>query len=146
MSLLQNLQNKSQTLRNQENEIISEIVGYFREKLYSEEFETKFEQSLNEAEIRDRTVKSSIAFWNYQDGCSSTHFKVWKYYWENPEGQYSASRNYKGHSLYYLQQRIVTQLVNLFIDRMRDLGFQVEVENDTKPHLQYDSYKITIKW
>lgn len=150
MNLADRLSAASEREAATKREIISEIRDYFQEYIDSGAFEKVIEQRIlnsNEAKLRRRS-NVSVEFWRYQSGCSGTSWRVGNKYWKNPEeSEYSySSHDYKGISLSSIQEDVGTELCDIVVKALRNMGFTMLECQDKKGRLGLYHTEIAFNW
>ena len=126
MSLINELRAKSASVENTKAEIIAEIKASFDKILDSERFEDHLKRYIDASDIKKRKTFMDVEFWEYHDGCSTTHFKCGGVYWHNPENRDGwASHRYKGIELISINKEIGEYLSVKLESRMCELGFEM---------------------
>lgn len=133
MSFVNELRVKSANAENVKNEVIAEIKTYFDRYLNGDGLETYLRQWINDSDIKARKVFMKVEFWEYHDGCSTTHFSCGGKCWYNPENKDGwKSHSYKGIELRTINKEIGADLSKRLVDKMNEMGFYV-VSQELKP-------------
>ena len=146
MSILERLKENSDQVQNNEEEVINEIVEYFRNYLNSEQFEQWLERACTDKNIASkREFTMNVEFWGYQSGCSGTQFEVAWHSWKSEPYYGYESYTYKGVNLNNIQRTVGDRLLNLLTEKMREIGFKY-VARYNESWLKYFNMLVTIYW
>lgn len=129
---------------NKNENVISEILKYFKEQLDSENFEIGLKDRLTKA-IRnnEKEYDTWVEFWDYHSGCSDTHFSVpvCKVWYSDKTGY--DSKYYKNVTLYDIHKKVIDNLLRMYVDKLCDLGLKVMCVDDTGK-IGYKKWKVII--
>lgn len=147
MSLINELQEKSNNADMVKQEVITEIIKYFDEYLYSEELEKYLRSRIGDREIKERKVFMMVNFWKYHEGCSSTYFHCGGKSWKNPENPESyKSDEYKGVNLNSIHTEICVCIKEKLTERMKELGFRLVSKEKKTSRLGYYEVHMYFGW
>ena len=130
---------------NKEEEVINEIVDYFKKEFKSDHYKDYLKNRIKNEINRSRSeLKFETEFWEYQSGCSETHFRCGGYEFKLDYKE----TEYKGVSLNDIQYKIGEKLDNLFIETIRDLGLNIisSVRHDNDSRYNYYRNYVIIGW
>lgn len=146
MSLITELKVKSNSADNVKKEVIEEIKGYF-DKYLDEGLENFLHQKIGNKEIKERKVFIMTEFWEYHEGCSTTHFYCAGKFWYNPEIKDGwESHNYKGVELRTINEEIGGYLTTKLEERMCKLGFTLLSKEKQKSRFGYYNTHFYFGW
>ena len=147
MSLINELRVKSASAEGIKNEVIAEIKTYFDKYLNGDGLENFLRSTIRESEIKERKVFTKVTFWEYHDGCSTTHFYCCGKAWYNPENKDGwNSHTYKGVALSTIDKEIGNYLSTRLMSRMNELGFYLVSKEDCKRRLGYYETYFYFGW
>lgn len=143
-SFLEDLKNEKAKNENKNEEVINEILNYFKAELDSEMFESALKNRLIKAIKNNKNVCDTwIEFWNYHSGCSETYFDITPCNrWTSNEGGFN-SRYYKGVCLYDIHKEVTRSLLRMYMNKLSDLGLHATFTDDTGS-IGYQKWKVTI--
>lgn len=146
-TVIEKIREASQIAEATHNQVIAEIVEYFKQKFNSKEFEEYLVTKCTESNTaKDRQISWSVEFWGYHEGCSPTHFYSMGQGWRNPENPEGyESYFYKGIDLRNIQKAAGAQILQVTLDKLHELGFTTKVE-DQESWLKYYHKVIIISW
>lgn len=148
MTLAEKMNQVSMGVENIQEQIENEIVSTLTRIFTSGDFEKELERRLmysKEAQAK-REYPIEVAFWEYHEGCTPTNFRIWCFYWNNPENAYGCeSHYYKGVRLSKIQKRVGVRLLERTIEELNRLGFKTSVF-DSESWMNYYDKTITIRW
>ena len=130
---------------NKEEEVINEIVDYFKKEFKSDHYKDYLKNLIKNEINRSRSeLKFKTEFWEYQSGCSETHFRCGGYEFKLDYKE----TEYKGVSLIDIQYKVGEKLDNLFIETIQDLGLNIisSVRHDNDSRYNYYCNYIVIGW
>lgn len=147
MNLAERMKSASIKEENLNQIVAQEIYNYFEDIFESGKFETELEKRLTQSKdtINNRSYKMNVEFWDYHSGCSSTHFRIFCFEWNNPEGKSFESRNYKGVRLFSIHKEVCARLFQMTIDKLHKMGFVTSYQGNYN-NLGYYEKEITIRW
>jgi len=147
MNLADTLNNKSNELNNTNETVVKEIVEYFKQELEKDNYVKYIEKRCSEKEaLLRRSTTLELEFWGYASGCSSTLFRTSGIRWNNPENPKGyESYTYKKVDLRDIQRKVGPQILELTLNKLKDLGFSVSSRSN-ESWLKYYCQEITIKW
>lgn len=147
MNLVNELRTKSTNIENAKAEIIAEIKASFDKFLDSEKFEKHLERYISDDDIEQRKTFMSVKFWEYHDGCSTTHFNCGGVRWYNPENKDGYdSHQYKGIELCSINKEVGEYLTTKLENRMCELGFALLSKEDQKSRFGYYNTHFYFGW
>lgn len=145
MSIIDNLTNEATKINASEDEVVNEIIEFFRNKLNDESYEARLQEFFYEENIKARRKELTVEFWDYNSGCSDTHFYVTGIRWNNPVATGWESRRYKNICLRDIQRKVGPKLLTMFKNKLEEFGFTVHSYSN-ESWLQYYKQKIVVTW
>ena len=144
MTLIDKLNEKSNSVESNQKEVIKEIKEYFNNIFQSKKFEDYIEKW---ADINKKQMSFTVEFWKHQDGCGNTYFRVGGFKWELEKDYYHRyNTQYKEVDLVDIQNKVCEELYYLLSDKMRELGFtHLSTVNEENCFPWYDK-KVTYRW
>lgn len=147
MSLINELRAKSANAENTKSEVIAEIKTYFDQYLNSDALESYLRKRIGTSEIKERKVYMGVEFWEYHDGCSTTHFHCGGKAWYNPETKDGwSSHYYKGVELKTIDKDVCRYLSSRLVSRMNELGFYVVSREESNSRFGYYDTNFYFGW
>lgn len=147
MSLITELREKSANAEVIKSEVIAEIKNAFDKYLNGDRLEDYLRNRIGNQEIKERKVFMSVEFWEYHDGCSTTHFHCGGCAWYNPENRHDwKSRRYKGVELRTIDKEVCNYLSSRLVNRMNELGFYLVSKEDSKSRFGYYHTNYYFGW
>ena len=147
MNLITELRAKSASAETIKNEVIAEIKNAFDKYLNGDGLENYLRKRIGTTEIKERKVFMSVEFWEYHDGCSTTHFHCGGGVWYNPENKDGwKSHDYKGVELRTIDKEIGNYLSARLVSRMNELGFYLVSKEDATSRLGYYHTNFYFGW
>lgn len=151
MSFLDEIKEIETNRNDRENVVIDDILNYFKDKLYSDNFKNNLKDNYIKRAINNGKdyCELMIEFWEYHSGCSNTYISVGgcgRFELKNDSSD--SPYNYKGIRLYDIHKRICSKLSDLLKTRLSELGLQVVATEREDDKFRFDYYKerIKIKW
>ena len=144
MDFITELRAKSENVKNTKVEIIDEIKARFDDYFNSDRFENYLRERIGRDELDKRQVTLYVKFWEYQSGCSTTHFGCGGITWCNPENKDGyESCIYKGIKLQTINFEVCQILADKLIAKMGAMGFALlSQETQTSRFNYYDKHFI----
>ena len=147
MNLINELREKSANAEATKSEVIAEIKSSFDKYLNSDRLENYLKRRIGDTEIKERKVFMRVEFWEYHDGCSTTHFHCGGCEWYNPENKQGwKSHTYKGVELRNIDREVCDYLSSRLVSRMNELGFYLVSKDDQKSRLGYYDTHFYFGW
>lgn len=147
MRLVDELIQKSQKVSEVKQEVIAEIELYFDRYFNSEEFEKSLKGCIRADDIKNRKTGVHIQFWEYHEGCSTTHFQCYTKTWTNPEhSDGRKSHSYKGIDLLDVSEEICLYIKARLLEKMNELGFRYISFEDLSGRLHYYNKIFYFGW
>lgn len=124
MAFLEDLQNVKMETEKVNNDIVCEIVNYFKEEMASERFENELKSRIM-GDIKNNRKETclQVEFWEHHDGCSPTNFYV------SGCERWCKGTYYNGVRLLDVSKDVVHELLIMFTKKLSDLGLTYRVEN-----------------
>ena len=127
-------------------DIQNEITKSIGDRVKSQDFEEWLKNKIINAIQRNKhNYEIEVAFWDYNAGCSETHFYIGPYYWNNGNTGYE-SRKYQDMYLYEIKREVVAELRKILEERLDDLQVKYSVRDETRPHLDYPKFIYTLNF
>lgn len=147
MSLINELRAKSTEVTNAKAEIVAEIKASFDKFLDGEKFEEHLRKYIDASDIKRGKTFMSVEFWEYHDGCSTTHFSCGGVRWYNPENRDGyESHKYKGIELRSVNKEVGEYLSTKLENRMRELGFEMVSKEPQNSRFGYYDVHYYFGW
>lgn len=147
MNLINELREKSANAESIKSEVIAEIKNAFDKYLNSDKLENYLRRRIGDTEIKERKVFMAVEFWEYHDGCSTTHFHCGGAEWYNPENRNGwDSHTYKGIELITINKEVCDYLSTRLMSRMNELGFYLISKEDQKSRFGYYDTNFYFGW
>ena len=145
---LNNLKAESNQWENTRNEVINEIVNDFNHWVEKGGVEKYLKAHISDQDKQARHSKIFGEFWAYHAGCSGTRFEIGGWVWKTPgvpEYDY-ASHKYRKIPLVEIQDDVLQKLIDIYIGKLRDMGFFISDTSSRKNNLGYTEVNIIIQW
>lgn len=147
MNLINELRAKSNNVEDIKKEVIKEITSCFDKYLDGEKFENYLRQRISDDDIRNRKFYMGVNFWEYHDGCSTTHFSCGGLCWYNPENKDGyQSCEYKGIELNTIDKEVGVYLSDKLERTMTELGFELLSKERRKSRFDYYQMDYYFGW
>ena len=147
MSLINELRAKSAEVENTKEKIIAEIKASFDKILDGKKFEEHLKKYIDTSDIKCRKTFIDVEFWEYHDGCSTTHFSCGGIKWCNPENKHGyESRRYKGIELKSINKEVGEYLSMKLENKMRELGFEMVSKEPQNSRFGYYDVHYYFGW
>lgn len=152
MSFLEEIKEIENDRNSRENIVVNDIVEYFKDKMYSDDFKNNLKNRIKEKIYNgEKTCDLKIEFWEYCSGCSYTNISVsgcGKFELKGINNDYDSYYKYKGVRLCDIHKKICVDISDMLMDRLRELDLKVvnRVRADSKYRYNYYVEKITISW
>ena len=153
MNFLEEIKNMQNNRDNQESIVLDDILNYFKEQIYND----NFKKTLKENYIR-RAINNGkdnceifIEFWEYSNGCSPTYIDVScckRFEITGTYGDYNSYYNYKDIRLKDIHEKVCSEISEMLKTRIKELGLEIieTRREDTEYRFGYYKEKITISW
>lgn len=147
MNLVNELRERSNGIEYIKMQVIEEIKRAFDKCFEGDRFENHLRKIISKSDVEERKKDLFVEFWEYQDGCSTTHFHCGGIEWYNHENKDGyASHRYKGIELNTIDKEVGAYLSQLLTNKMTELGFTLLSCEPVKSRFSYYYKKFTFGW
>ena len=153
MNFLEEIKNMQKNRDNQENIVLNDILNYFKEQIYSDDFKKILKENYIKRAINNgkNNCELYIEFWEYSNGCSPTYIRVsccGKFEIKGTYDDYSSYYNYKDIRLKDIHKRVCSEISKLLKTRLTELGLDITETKREDDEYRFGYYKerIVISW